>query len=422
MGGLSKKAQQISMLNERDRMPAILLDAGNLLFRRSTISHSQEVVTATGLMHIYQQMAYDAVAVGPNDLAAGLELLRSGQEQGFPWLSANLTDKHRQPLFPAAKIIERGGMKIGIIGLTGQPDTPSQETLVADWRAVLPAQLDRLGREARLTIVLSSLSAQDNAEITRLYPQTQLLITADGQQGNLTPRVANSTLVTQTMNQGKYLGVLSLDWIPGGTWPSGKQPGPEIPSDKAATQPACSFSGNFIPLGKHLPEDPRIATLIEDIKAQISAHNRQAADRSRQNGTAVADLGSMTGALRCQECHPRQTEFWLTTAHARSYSTLQQRQQNFNFDCLPCHVTGQAPAGAKATPPSVEVFLTLPASLQSVGCESCHGPGQAHSQNPQQVNPGKEVMEATCRTCHTRERDPLFNYRQKISRVSCPAG
>lgn len=423
MGGLSKKAYQISVLTDKSAPPSVLLDAGNLLFKQPTVTQSQELLTAAGLMEIYQQMAYDAVAVGPQDLAAGIEFLKNGQVRDFPWLSANLTDKQHIPLFPGVKIITRGEIKIGIIGLTGQIAAASQEFIVADWRKVLPEHLQRLAKECQLVIALSSLAGEDNAELTRQFPRVHMLISADRQQGNLIPRVNNSTLVTQTMNQGKYLGVLNLDWIPGSSWAKDREEERRIASEKEDSHSFSSFSGNFIPLNKNLPEDQKIATRIEGIKQQISTHNQKLATPDKQPQIAGDNplFSGLAGFARCQECHPRQAQFWNSTRHAAAYATLQRQQQNFNLDCLPCHITkNPAPEGAGSSP--AESFLTLPPVLQSVGCEACHGAGLAHADTPDKIKPQRKVEEKICLACHTHERDPGFDYRLKSTKVSCPTG
>ncbi len=269
MGGLPKRAYQISTLTGNNAPPALLLDAGNLLFKQATVVHSQELLTATGIMEIYQKMAYDAVAVGPHDLAAGIEFLKNGRVADFPWLSANLIDKNNARIFPAVKILTRGSMKIGIIGLTGKIAAKSQEAVVVDWRKVLPEHLQHLKNECQLVIVLSSLSDQDNNELTRQFPQVHLLISADQQLGNITPKVDNGTLVTQTMSQGKYLGVLDIDWISGSGWAKNEEER-RIATEKGGSHPLSSFTGNFIPLNKNLPEDRQIAARIEEIKQQIN--------------------------------------------------------------------------------------------------------------------------------------------------------
>ena len=419
MGGLSKKAYQVRNLADKNVPPAILLDAGNLLFKQMTVAHSQELLTAAGLMEIYQQMAYDAVAVGQHDLAAGIEFLKNSPAKDFPWLSANLMDKQNRPIFPAVKILERGAMKIGIIGLTGQIVALPPEIIVADWRKVLPGHLARLSKECQLLIVLSSLGGEDNTELTRQYPQVNVLITADRQQGNIAPRVDNSTIVTQTANQGKHLGVLNLDGISGSSMGKdreqggGQTPGKELPH---------LVSGDFIALSKNLPEDPQIAAGIEAIKQKISAHNQQSAASAKPLDAAANQFFSgLAGSARCRECHPRQTQFWSSTRHAGAYATLQRQQQNFNLDCLPCHIT-KNPVPDREAPLPVESLLALPPALQSVGCEACHGSGLAHADAPDTFKPHRKVEEKTCAACHSKDRDPAFDYQQKLPRVSCPRG
>ena len=417
MGGLSKKAYQINSLADKNVPPAILLDAGNLLFKQLTVAHSQELLTAAGLMGIYQQMAYDAVAVGQHDLAAGIEFLKNSQSKAFPWLSANLMDKHNRPIFPAVKILERGPMKIGIIGLTGQIAPFSQEIIVADWRKVLPEHLARLSKECRLLIVLSSLSGEDNAELTRQYPQVHVLITADRQQGNIAPRVDNGTIVSQTANQGKYLGMLNLDGISGSPGGKGRGQGDQKTSGKELPH---LVSSDFIALSKNLPEDPQVAASIEATKQKISVHNQQSAATAKQLDSAANPFFSgLAGSARCRECHPLQAQFWNSTRHAAAYATLQRQQQNFNLDCLPCHIT-KNPAPEQAAPLAVEALLALPPALQSVGCEACHGLGLAHADAPDTFKPYRKVEEKTCSACHSKDRDPAFDYQQKLPKVRCP--
>jgi len=421
MGGLSRKALQIKNLSGNDAIPALLLDAGNLLFKQQTVAHAQELITASGLMEIYQQMAYEAVAVGPYDLAAGIEFLKIGQAKGFPWLSANLMDKTGNPLFPATKIVQRDGIKIGLIGLTGKVAATSQGIILGDWRKILPGHLKQLSKECQLIVALSSLSGSDNTELARQFPEVHLLITADQQRGSVAPALERDTLITQTMSQGKFLGVLNIDWIPGGSWDKNQVPEQQGSQGKAPQNLINKFNSNFIPLNKNLPEDPQISALVESVKQRIFTHNQKAAAAGKQAPVEndKVDAG-FSGIERCQDCHPRQAEFWRSTRHAQAYATLQKQQQNFNLDCLPCHVTGN-PNPDKTGSWSLQSLLALPPTLQSVGCETCHGAGQAHADNPDKIKIKKKAEEKTCLACHTKERDAAFDYRQKSPKVTCPA-
>ena len=358
------------------------------------------------------------MAVGPYDLAAGIEFLKTGQAKDFPWLSANLTDKAGNPIFKATKIVQRDGIKIGLIGLTGKVAATSQGIMVGDWRKVLPGHLQQMTKDCQLIVALSSLSGADNTELARQFPEVHIVITADQQRGSVAPALERDTLMTQTMSQGKYLGVLSIDWTPGGSWDKNQVQEQQGPHEKDRQNLFNKYNSNFIPLNKNLPEDPQIASLVEAIKQRIFTHNQQTT-ASRQQAPVASDK-THAGFDRCQDCHPRQAEFWRSTRHAEAYATLQKQQQNFNLDCLPCHVTGN-PAPDQTGSWSLKSLLALPPALQSVGCETCHGAGLTHADNPDNIKIKRRVEENTCRGCHTKERDAAFDYRQKIPKVTCPA-
>jgi hypothetical protein len=67
-----------------------------------------------------------------------------------------------------------------------------------------------------------------------------------------------------------------------------------------------------------------------------------------------------------------------------------------------CHVVGLG---------SQSGFRSLAATprLKDVGCESCHGPAAAHSQDPA-AHKLPPVTAETCRTCHVAEHSPHFDF------------
>ncbi len=476
MGGLSKKAYQIKSIKTDQKKPALILDAGNLLFKQTTVSQSQELITALGIMEIYQRLSYDAVAVGPHDLAAGLGFLHEAENNGFPWLSANILDAGKKPLFRPSIVIKRAGLTIGIIGLT-EPTAPvPQGITVTGWRNALSGQLAVLEKTCDLLVVLSNLSDQENADLVRDYPQIHILLSANRNQGNILPRVVNSTLITQTYSQGKYLGMLDLEWLPLRPW--GKDFGQEdlllhdrlsdldrqilraerlnsLPGAAPANLPDFRqerqnilkrietlkqqvgqsennketfnfFQHSFIALNRNLPDDPEIAERVSHIKARINAHNQDSVTTNPQHNQEILSEtdrkpAGYTGFSRCGECHASQTEFWKTTGHAQAYQTLMQQRQNFNLDCLPCHVTHAGNSTQEGAAEKKENLVGLHPTLRGVGCESCHGPGYAHAADPDHVRPQRKVEEKVCLACHAKDHSPGFDHKVKITKVSCPA-
>jgi hypothetical protein len=128
---------------------------------------------------------------------------------------------------------------------------------------------------------------------------------------------------------------------------------------------------------------------------------------------------SFTGWMTCALCHSPQTEFWKTTDHFSALQTLTEQEQQFNLNCLPCHVTSQYKDIKISN--NEALLLSLPAQLLQVGCEICHGPGKNHavSQNPSDISRKPDMI--ICIRCHTSERDEDFNYYNDIERIACPA-
>ena len=128
--------------------------------------------------------------------------------------------------------------------------------------------------------------------------------------------------------------------------------------------------------------------------------------------------GPFTGWRICADCHTVQTTFWKKTGHAKAYKTLVDAGQQYNLNCLPCHVTGTPDSLSPDT--GSQDILSLPPTLQQVGCEACHGPGKNHAANP---SPGNIIItppESTCRRCHTPARDDQFFYEDDVKKIACP--
>ncbi|MES1227789.1 MAG: multiheme c-type cytochrome [Armatimonadota bacterium] len=84
--------------------------------------------------------------------------------------------------------------------------------------------------------------------------------------------------------------------------------------------------------------------------------------------------------------------------------TLAARGHDRDPECLPCHVVGLTSSKGFQSP-------KLTPDLVGVGCESCHGPGTAHSASPKLVRIPK-VAGSTCGSCHTVNTSPNFSFEK----------
>ncbi len=308
--------------------PFLFVDAGNLLGKQTQIGTgpSPERLTAEGIIKIYTAMKVDGVAIGPFDLAAGLDLLHNSQKQGFPWLSANLLDDKGKPLFPQARIKKIGKITAGIIGMTsidGTGVTLPPAISCAKWQTVLPELIEKTAKKCDILILLSTLNPEENKEIAQQFPALHILLTANHSAGNMSPKQINTAMLTQTDRQGKYQGILTIDWHSGGKWGTGQteemnalrnqlgalnrqlqrmqqkqdehhpeytekikvvavskaevekeiQKREQPPTDSTTSQ-ASILSYTFLALIPSIPEDPHIKSMVAEIKQKVIAFHQ----------------------------------------------------------------------------------------------------------------------------------------------------
>lgn len=210
MGGLSRRYTTIRKIKENENMDNLLIDSGNFLFPNpKKISEKNALTqTAMGIAKIYREMNYDAVNIGANDLAAGISFLKN--LDFLPWVSANLYDSTGNPIFRPYIIKTDKQLKYAIIGLTSPPLDSTTEYSYRPWRVILEPILQELIPKVDCIILLSSLNELENKEITLKFSDIRLIFSAHSTSGNITPRIINKTLITQTANRGRYLGQLYL--------------------------------------------------------------------------------------------------------------------------------------------------------------------------------------------------------------------
>lgn len=78
--------------------------------------------------------------------------------------------------------------------------------------------------------------------------------------------------------------------------------------------------------------------------------------------------------------------------------------EELTYDCGTCHTTGYVPAGNQGDRPG----LVGTWALDGIQCESCHGPGSAHVNNPLAVRPLVDRDAEACIQCHERTTDVVM--------------
>lgn len=125
---------------------------------------------------------------------------------------------------------------------------------------------------------------------------------------------------------------------------------------------------------------------------------------------AAGFLGYYTAASKkttCGNCHVGHQSDWINSAHADAFASL---PANAPETCKSCHSVNAR--GNMATGDAGFV-ATGDVAYQDVQCESCHGPGLAHVQNPEvpanvpRANAHIADIDASCASCHNGTHHPF---------------
>lgn len=118
--GLSRLATAVDSLRRVHPGRVILLDGGDLLQGNPmTYGASRTPSMPHPVMAAMNAMQYDAAAVGNHEFNYGVPFLeRSVAQARFPFLAANARRPDGSRAFPAFVMIERAGVKVGIVGAT----------------------------------------------------------------------------------------------------------------------------------------------------------------------------------------------------------------------------------------------------------------------------------------------------------------
>ena len=109
LGGLARRATFLKDLRTTGAEP-ILLDAGNLFIAQNK---------SVELIKCYNEIGYDALNIGAEDLGNAANIKNLEQLAEFPFLSANIVYKQSgKAVFSPFITIERSGFKVAVIGLT----------------------------------------------------------------------------------------------------------------------------------------------------------------------------------------------------------------------------------------------------------------------------------------------------------------
>jgi len=169
--GAAKMAQYLKSIIAQDPNNTLLLSAGDM-FQGSVDSN---LLYGKTVVEVMNALNFDAMAIGNHEFDWGIDILKARIAQStFPYLAANIIDKKTGKLADFSTpyiIIEKAGLKIGIIGIA-TPETAfkSNPRVVGAYDFEDPAKIvntlvpELKQKSAEVIIVVGHLGAIQNKD------------------------------------------------------------------------------------------------------------------------------------------------------------------------------------------------------------------------------------------------------------------
>jgi 2',3'-cyclic-nucleotide 2'-phosphodiesterase (5'-nucleotidase family) len=362
-----------------------LIDAGNVFGYPGVQSRLKAEIAVEAMAY----MSYHALNLSNLEFSFGLDfLLNTAQQFQVPTLSANIAyDDTGDPVTEPARIISFDNFKVGITGVVGKKyeknilesnaDSARSVTVLEELTA-LQQQVNAIRDDADFLIVLANTGVARAKEIAQQINGIDVIVCGHGADEIKSPYFINDVYIVKAGYDGVDVGKLTLSLD--------------------ARNNIIDAQGTVIALEKTIEEDSGILALIDDYHKSLKGHADELFDFVPK--TPVFG-GSYVGSATCAACHASQTQQWNTTDHARAFSSLTAKNQDYNPECVSCHVTGFGYVGGFRRPDYTP-------EMADVQCEMCHGAGGDHAANPQ---PGfGQISPLACIHCHTSDKSPNFYY------------
>ncbi len=465
LGDISRTAKLIS--DARDHGPVLVVDAGSLLYAKSPVPphlETQEELKADLLASTYKDALQPAaIGLGWADLAKGPEHVRMARQ--VVNLGPGVTATTEPP-----KLVEIGGTKVGVFGVIAPDAVPGlalTEPIAASKAAI--AQLRQHGAQVVIGLVQAA-NKKDAVRLSRDIGGIDIVVAGLGLEApepahvEIAPTKIGDGWMIVPANRGQVISRVELTVR--GPGPLLDAIGPAAATARIATidKQLAALDADLAKFGAAQDGDRQFIEQKKAERAQLAAQRADLQARplvapangsyftleqikinktlacsvpvqdrvtsyfraaGEANVKAAANtpvevprkgLAGYVGTEACADCHSDAVEFWKQTVHARAWNTLVERGQQFDYDCIGCHVTGwQKPGGSN---------LAHNEPLRDVQCETCHGPGSIHVAKGGQEKPAsiqRDPPTELCATqCHTKEHSDTFDLKPYLRDVTGP--
>jgi 5'-nucleotidase / UDP-sugar diphosphatase len=256
IGGFARAQTVLNEVQARNRAEGrhtLILMGGDLLMG-TPFSTAFKGKLGVRLMN---KMKFEAMTVGNHEFDYGQDNLLVDLKplMEFPLLSSNTRTSSGQNVFHGVleKKYPESNTTVVIFGLT-TTDTPTtthpdnvKGLVFDDPIAIAKRILDRVG-EKDLIIALTHIGVYEDKKLAEACPKIDVIIGGHSHTAIFEPMKVNQTIISQAGAYARYVGKLDLDVVDG---------------------KITKYKGELIELTSAVKEDPEIAAIIAEYKAQL---------------------------------------------------------------------------------------------------------------------------------------------------------
>jgi hypothetical protein len=411
-GGMARRDDFFKKLRTQYQWTYVAMDVGGLakgLGRQAELKFQ-------AMVEALNKMKYSASGLGINDLELPSNLLIAYTAVGgglqSPFCSANVgfnsgANQFDPSMLQTYRVIEAAGMRIGatsILGKSYRPQIRDPFILTADAEAKLAALLPEMKKNADYLVLLAYATSDESKELARKFPDFKVVVTAGG--ADEPPGIPETIAGTQTplIEVGyKATNVIVL----------GLYDGPK------------PWRYQRVPLDSRFGDSPRMQQVMADYQDQLKTLGFEGLGLHSGPHPQQSTLKRFVGSDKCESCHDESFKVWKKTPHAHAYRTLADLPVSRVYDpeCISCHVVGWDPQNFLPYTSGYRSRKETP-QLINVGCESCHGPGEAHVeaemgkdvalqlqlQKAVRITKDEARKQLMCQNCHDGDNSPDFEF------------
>lgn len=274
-GGLAKRAWVVDSLR-RDGAPFLLVDAGNFSGGPNVYGAALGRVTIDAM----ELMGYDALTLGDWDINLGPAYLREVlADSPIAWVHTNYDIVGLEGLGHETLVIERGGRRIGLIGLFNPTillngalrDSVVVEDIVESASAAVAALREQ---DVDAVVALSHLSYKANRALAEHVDGIDLIVSGHGGKSLIdAEQAAPETWIVAAGDLGRFLGNAELRF-----------------ADEGNVTAVESITGDLMVMEPALPDDPRLQPLFARHEAWRREQRQTDLQAAQRSAPPAADL------------------------------------------------------------------------------------------------------------------------------------